>query len=72
MGRWSKFDADCGQSDMLINSALVTAALTALRKGGKLICAGIHMSDIPCFPYRLLWGERSIQSIANLTRRDAE
>lgn len=49
---------------------LVPAALKVLRKGGKVICAGIHMSDIPSFPYADLWQERSIQSIANLTRRD--
>jgi propanol-preferring alcohol dehydrogenase len=49
---------------------LVPTALKALRKGGKVICAGIHMSDIPSFPYADLWQERSIQSIANLTRRD--
>lgn len=52
--------------------ALVPAALRALRKGGRVICAGIHMSDIPAFPYRILWGERSIKSVANLTRRDGE
>jgi propanol-preferring alcohol dehydrogenase len=52
--------------------ALVPAALRAVRKGGRVICAGIHMSDIPSFPYDLLWHERSIQSVANLTRRDAE
>ena len=51
---------------------LVPAALKAVRKGGKVICAGIHMSDIPSFPYADLWQERSIQSIANLTRRDGE
>lgn len=51
---------------------LVPAALKSVRKGGKVICAGIHMSDIPSFPYVDLWGERSIQSIANLTRRDGE
>lgn len=51
---------------------LVPAALKAVRKGGKVICAGIHMSDIPSFPYEDLWGERSIHSIANLTRKDAE
>lgn len=51
---------------------LVPTALKALRKGGKVICAGIHMSDIPSFPYADLWQERSIQSIANLTRRDGE
>jgi len=52
--------------------SLVPAALKALRKGGKVVCAGIHMSRIPAFPYNLLWGERSIQSIANLTRADGE
>jgi propanol-preferring alcohol dehydrogenase len=52
--------------------ALVPAALRAVRKGGRVICAGIHMSDIPSFPYSLLWQERSIMSVANLTRRDAE
>ncbi|HTX25235.1 MAG TPA: zinc-dependent alcohol dehydrogenase family protein [Steroidobacteraceae bacterium] len=50
---------------------LVPAALAAARKGGRIVCAGIHMSDIPSFPYRLLWGERRIASIANLTRADA-
>ncbi|MBV6415658.1 MAG: putative alcohol dehydrogenase AdhA [Steroidobacteraceae bacterium] len=50
--------------------ALVPAALAATRKGGKVVCAGIHMSDIPSFPYDALWGERSIQSVANLTRAD--
>lgn len=50
--------------------ALVPAALATVRKGGRVVCAGIHMSDIPAFPYRLLWQERSIQSIANLTRED--
>jgi propanol-preferring alcohol dehydrogenase len=49
---------------------LVPAALAAVRNGGRVVCAGIHMSDIPSFPYRLLWGERSIASIANLTRVD--
>src|SRR5438034_2795110 len=52
--------------------ALVPAALAATRKGGTVICGGIHMSDIPAFPYRLLWEERVIRSVANLTRRDAE
>jgi propanol-preferring alcohol dehydrogenase len=52
--------------------ALVPVALTAVRKGGTVVCAGIHMSDIPSFPYELLWGERSIRSVANLTRRDGE
>ncbi len=52
--------------------SLVPAALRAVRKGGSVICAGIHMSDIPSFPYSILWGERRIQSVANLTRRDGE
>jgi propanol-preferring alcohol dehydrogenase len=52
--------------------ALVPAALRAVRKGGTVVCAGIHMSDIPAFPYAILWGERRIQSVANLTRRDGE
>lgn len=52
--------------------ALVPAALRATVKGGTVVCAGIHMSDIPAFPYRLLWEERIIRSVANLTRRDAE
>jgi propanol-preferring alcohol dehydrogenase len=50
--------------------ALVPAALKAVRKGGRVVCAGIHMSDIPSFPYADLWGERSIVSVANLTRED--
>lgn len=50
--------------------ALVPAALKAVRKGGRVVCAGIHMSDIPSFPYADLWGERHILSVANLTRRD--
>ena len=52
--------------------ALVPAALAAVRKGGRVVCAGIHMSDIPSFPYSLLWGERSVVSVANLTRADGE
>ena len=51
---------------------LVPAALRALRKGGSVVCAGIHMSDIPSFPYELLWGERIVRSVANLTRADGE
>jgi alcohol dehydrogenase, propanol-preferring len=51
---------------------LVPAALRALARGGGVVCAGIHMSDIPSFPYELLWGERVIRSVANLTRRDGE
>jgi propanol-preferring alcohol dehydrogenase len=50
--------------------ALVPRALRAVRRGGTVICAGIHMSDIPSFPYELLWGERTLRSVANLTRRD--
>ena len=50
--------------------ALVPAALQAVRKGGRVVCAGIHMSDIPSFPYRLLWQERQLLSVANLTRQD--
>jgi propanol-preferring alcohol dehydrogenase len=50
--------------------ALVPAALAAVRPGGRVVCAGIHMSDVPSFPYRLLWGERTITSVANLTRND--
>lgn len=52
--------------------ALVPLALAAVAPGGTVVCAGIHMSDVPTFPYRLLWEERSIRSVANLTRRDAE
>lgn len=50
--------------------ALVPLALRAVRKGGRVVCAGIHMSDIPAFPYNILWGERQIISVANLTRTD--
>ena len=52
--------------------SLVPAALRAIAKGGVVVCAGIHMSDIPSFPYELLWEERSLRSVANLTRRDGE
>ena len=52
--------------------ALVPAALASLAKGGAVVCAGIHMSDIPSFAYELLWEERSVRSVANLTRRDGE
>src|SRR5204862_1317980 len=51
---------------------LVPAALRALDRGGVVVCAGIHMSDIPTFPYELLWEERQVRSVANLTRRDGE
>jgi propanol-preferring alcohol dehydrogenase len=49
---------------------LVPLALKAIRKGGRVVCAGIHMSDIPSFPYQLLWEERQLMSVANLTRQD--
>jgi alcohol dehydrogenase, propanol-preferring len=52
--------------------ALVPAALRAVVRGGRVVCAGIHMSDIPAFPYAILWGERSVCSVANLTRADGE
>ena len=51
---------------------LVPAALRAVAKGGTVVCAGIHMSEIPAFPYEILWGERTVRSVANLTRRDGE
>jgi propanol-preferring alcohol dehydrogenase len=51
---------------------LVPAALRHIRKGGVVVCAGIHMSDIPSFPYELLWGERVLRSVANLTRQDGD
>ncbi|WP_201864427.1 zinc-dependent alcohol dehydrogenase family protein [Microvirga soli] len=51
---------------------LVPVALRSVRKGGRVVCGGIHMSDIPQFPYRLLWGERQVVSVANLTRQDAQ
>jgi propanol-preferring alcohol dehydrogenase len=52
--------------------ALVPAALRVVAKGGTVVCAGIHMSPIPSFPYDILWGERTVRSVANLTRRDGE
>jgi propanol-preferring alcohol dehydrogenase len=51
---------------------LVPQALRSVRRGGRVVCAGIHMSDIPSFPYEILWGERELVSVANLTRRDGE
>ena len=51
---------------------LVPLALAAVGRGGTVVCGGIHMSDIPSFPYELLWGERVLRSVANLTRRDGE
>jgi propanol-preferring alcohol dehydrogenase len=52
--------------------SLVPLALRAVRKGGRVVCAGIHMTDIPSFPYDILWHEREIKSVANLTRQDGE
>lgn len=52
--------------------ALIPAALQAVEKGGTVVCAGIHMSPVPSFPYAMLWGERSIRSVANLTRQDGK
>jgi alcohol dehydrogenase, propanol-preferring len=52
--------------------ALIPAALSCVRPGGRVVCAGIHMSDVPAFAYRLLWGERSVSSVANLTRADGQ
>lgn len=68
-----------GPSPVLLDAAiifapvgsLVPAALRAVRKGGSVVCGGIHMSDIPGFPYDILWGERALLSVANLTRQDA-
>jgi propanol-preferring alcohol dehydrogenase len=54
------------------SGALIPAALQAVEKGGTVVCAGIHMSPVPAFPYALLWGERAIRSVANLTRQDGE
>src|SRR6185369_14678149 len=51
---------------------LVPSALRAVERGGTVVCAGIHMSDIPSFPYEILWGERVVRSVANLTRRDGD
>jgi alcohol dehydrogenase, propanol-preferring len=51
---------------------LVPVALSRVSRGGTVVCAGIHMSDIPSMPYTLLWGERMLRSVANLTRRDGE
>jgi propanol-preferring alcohol dehydrogenase len=52
--------------------ALIPGALKATAKGGTVVSGGIHMSDIPAFPYEILWGERVVRSVANLTRRDGE
>jgi propanol-preferring alcohol dehydrogenase len=55
----------------VVRTTRVPTALRVVRKGGRVVCAGIHMSDIPRFPYRLLWEERELVSVANLTRDDA-
>ena len=65
-------DGDDATQDFAPVGLLVPTALRNIRKGGIVVCAGIHMSDIPSFPYSLLWGERQIRSVANLTRRDGE
>ncbi|HLR26811.1 MAG TPA: hypothetical protein VK112_13165 [Fodinibius sp.] len=57
---------------MVLEEDKAKLALRALKKGGSVICAGIHMSDIPSFPYHILWEERSVESVANLTRKDGE
>jgi alcohol dehydrogenase, propanol-preferring len=73
---WAGGDAPPEEFDAAIIFApvgsLVPRALRAVAKGGSVVCAGIHMSDIPSFPYELLWGERVLRSVANLTRRDGE
>jgi alcohol dehydrogenase, propanol-preferring len=73
---WAGADAPPEELDAAIIFApageLVPRALAAVAKGGVVVCAGIHMSDIPTFPYDLLWGERVLRSVANLTRRDGE
>ena len=62
---------DCGANVGNVTAALATrGALVHVRKGGVVVCAGIHMSDIPSFPYERLWGERVVRSVANLTRVD--
>ncbi len=63
--------AVCRTDLHVIDGALVPAALGAVRKGGSVVCGGIHMSDIPAFPDSLLWGERRVLSVASLTREDA-
>jgi propanol-preferring alcohol dehydrogenase len=74
LGRFSSDEAPPEPLDAAIIFApvgsLVPLALQAVRKGGRVVCAGIHMSDIPSFPYSLLWEERSVVSVANLTRQD--
>lgn len=52
--------------------SLVPMSLKAVKRGGTVVCAGIHMSDIPSFPYKILWGEKTLKSVSNLTRKDGE
>jgi propanol-preferring alcohol dehydrogenase len=74
--RWAGASEDC--PPVALDAAIIYApvgrlvpqALRAVRKGGKVVCAGIHMSNIPSFPYKILWGERQVVSVANLTRED--
>lgn len=76
--KWAGYSGDMPPSllDAAIifasDGSLIPTALKTLKKGGKVVCAGIHMSDIPSFPYSILWEERSVQSVANLTRLDAQ
>ena len=68
-----EMDADHNRSVLTFvgsPEAVVEAALRAVEKGGTVVCAGIHMSEIPAFPYEILWGERVVRSVANLTRAD--
>jgi len=69
-----QFDSDALEAAIIFAPVgdLVPAALGMVEKGGSVVCAGIHMSDIPTFPYSLLWGERIIRSVANSTRKDGE
>ena len=72
LNSWAMF-LGCGLSILFAPvGSLVPEALRRTAPGGSVVCAGIHMSDIPGFPYRLLWEERIVRSVANLTRKDAE
>lgn len=73
-GDAAQFDPESLEAAIIFAPAgeLVPAALRAVEKGGAVVCAGIHMTDIPSFPYSLLWGERVLRSVANLTRRDGD
>jgi len=67
---WAVLFQEMGDSSIMVIPHRFPARLRHLEKGGAVICAGIHMSEIPAFPYDILWGERSIRSVANLTRDD--